>query len=463
MALLIKFMVDKAQKVHFIAIGGSVMHNLAIALHQKGYKVTGSDDEIFEPSYSRLKKYDLLPPKEGWFPENISYEIDAIILGMHARADNPELKKAQELGLKVYSYPEYIYEQSKNKQRVVIAGSHGKTTITSIILHVLKHLNRQFDYLVGAQIEGFDLMVKLSDAPIIIIEGDEYLSSPLDKKPKFLHYQHHIGLISGISWDHINVFPTMDEYVKQFDKFADSSTKAGILIYCEEDDLATVIAGKEREDVNSIEYNFHEHKINNGTTYLITEYGEVPVGLFGRHNMQNLSGAKVVLNKLGVTNEDFYTAIQSFKGASKRLELLCQNENYAAFKDFAHAPSKLEASTNALKEQFPERKLIACLELHTFSSLSKNFLGQYQGTFDSPDIAIVYYNPKTVQHKKLENISEDDIKDAFQRKDLLIFTDSSELKKYLLDQKWERNNLLMMSSGTFDGLDLKELSTQLVH
>lgn len=456
-------MVDKAQKVHFIAIGGSVMHNLAIALHQKGYKVTGSDDEIFEPSYSRLKKYDLLPPKEGWFPENISYEIDAIILGMHARADNPELKKAQELGLKVYSYPEYIYEQSKNKQRVVIAGSHGKTTITSIILHVLKHLNRQFDYLVGAQIEGFDLMVKLSDAPIIIIEGDEYLSSPLDKKPKFLHYQHHIGLISGISWDHINVFPTMDEYVKQFDKFADSSTKAGILIYCEEDDLATVIAGKEREDVNSIEYNFHEHKINNGTTYLITEYGEVPVGLFGRHNMQNLSGAKVVLNKLGVTNEDFYTAIQSFKGASKRLELLCQNENYAAFKDFAHAPSKLEASTNALKEQFPERKLIACLELHTFSSLSKNFLGQYQGTFDSPDIAIVYYNPKTVQHKKLENISEDDIKDAFQRKDLLIFTDSSELKKYLLDQKWERNNLLMMSSGTFDGLDLKELSTQLVH
>lgn len=463
MALFINFMTDKAQKVHFIAIGGSVMHNLAIALHQKGYKVTGSDDEIFEPSSSRLKKYGLLPEKEGWFPENISKDLDAIILGMHARADNPELKKAQDLGLKVFSYPEYVYEQSRNKQRVVIAGSHGKTTITSIILHVLKFLDRHFDYLVGAQIEGFDLMVKLSDAPVIIIEGDEYLSSPIDMKPKFLHYQHHIGLISGVSWDHINVFPTMDEYVKQFDKFADSSTKAGTLIYCEEDDLATVIAGKEREDVNSIEYNCHEHKIENGITYLITEFGDIPVGLFGRHNMQNISGAKVVLNKLGVTNDAFYKAIQSFKGASKRLELLFQNDNHAVYKDFAHAPSKLEATTNALKEQFPDRELIACLELHTFSSLNKNFLSQYQGTFDSPDIAIVYYNPKTIQHKKLENISEDDIKEAFQRNNLLIFTDSLELKKFLLNQKWERKNLLMMSSGTFDGIDLKDLSAQLVH
>lgn len=454
-------MTENNQKVHFIAIGGSVMHNLAIALHRKGYKVTGSDDEIFEPSYSRLKDHGILPEKEGWFPENISAGLDAIILGMHARIDNPELLKAQELGLKVYSYPEYIYEQSKNKQRIVIAGSHGKTTITSIILHVLNYFQKDFDYLVGAQIEGFDLMVKLSDAPIIVIEGDEYLSSPIDKVPKFLHYRHHIGLISGVSWDHINVFPTMDEYVRQFDKFADSSTKAGTLIYCEEDDLATVIGGKEREDVQSIEYKSHKHIIKNGQTYLITEVGEIPVSLFGRHNMQNLSGAKAVLNKLGITNENFYEAIQSFKGAAKRLELLYKNDTSSFYKDFAHAPSKLEATTKALKEQYPERHLIACLELHTFSSLNKKFLNQYQGTFDVSDTAIVYFNPKTVQHKKLEPISEEEIKEAFQREDLKVFTDSKTLQDYILEQRWNQKNLLMMSSGTFDGINLKELSNRL--
>lgn len=456
-------MTGNMQKVHFIAIGGSVMHNLAIALHNKGYKVTGSDDEIFEPSYTRLKKHGLLPESEGWFPENITNELDAVILGMHARADNPELLKAQEIGLKVYSYPEYIYEQSKSKQRIVIAGSHGKTTITSIILHILKYFDREFDFLVGAQIEGFDLMVKLSDAPIIVIEGDEYLASPIDKRPKFLHYQHHIGLISGVSWDHINVFPTMDEYVKQFDKFADSSPKAGILIYCEEDDLATVIGGKEREDVTSIDYKAHKHTIKDGVTYLKTENGDVSVGLFGKHNMQNISGAKEVLKKLGITDAQFYEAIQSFKGASKRLELLFKNENSTFYKDFAHAPSKLEATTEALKEQYPDHKLIACLELHTFSSLNKKFLNQYQATFDTPDTAIVYYNPKTVQHKKLDPISEEDIKNAFQRKDLLVFTDSGQLKNFLLEQNWNHKNLLMMSSGTFDGIDLKELAGMLTH
>lgn len=449
-------------RVHFIAIGGSVMHNLALALHQKGYHVSGSDDIIYEPSKQRLREKGLLPENEGWFPEKITPALDAVILGMHARPDNPELKKAQEIGLKVYSYPEYIYSQSTNKQRVVIAGSHGKTTITSIILHVLQFHNKEFDYLVGAQIEGFELMVKLSDAPVIIIEGDEYLSSPIDRKPKFLHYHHHIGLISGIAWDHINVFPTMDEYVKQFDLFADASSKAGILIYSEDDALATVIGAKEREDVLSVEYKTHRHKIRNGITYLVTDQGEVPVQLFGGHNMQNICGAKAVLNKIGIASEEFYKAIQTFKGAAKRLELLAKNEETVVYKDFAHAPSKLEATTKALKKQFPQRQLFACLELHTFSSLNKGFLNQYQGTFNAADVAMVYYSPLTLEHKKMEPISPEEIKKAFKRKDLMVFTESGDLEDHLLAQHWQGKNLLMMSSATFGGLDLKKLGEKVV-
>lgn len=449
-------------RVHFIAIGGSVMHNLALALHQKGYHVSGSDDIIYEPSKQRLREKGLLPENEGWFPEKITPALDAVILGMHARPDNPELKKAQEIGLKVYSYPEYIYSQSTNKQRVVIAGSHGKTTITSIILHVLQFHNKEFDYLVGAQIEGFELMVKLSDAPVIIIEGDEYLSSPIDRKPKFLHYHHHIGLISGIAWDHINVFPTMDEYVKQFDLFADASSKAGILIYSEDDALATVIGAKEREDVLSVEYKTHRHKIRNGITYLVTDQGEVPVQLFGGHNMQNICGAKAVLNKIGIASEEFYKAIQTFKGAAKRLELLAKNEETVVYKDFAHAPSKLEATTKALKKQFPRRQLFACLELHTFSSLNKGFLNQYQGTFNAADVAMVYYSPLTLEHKKMEPISPEEIKKAFKRKDLMVFTESEDLEDHLLAQHWQGKNLLMMSSATFGGLDLKKLGEKVV-
>ncbi len=454
---------NNKSRVHFIAIGGSVMHNLALALHQKGYQVTGSDDIIYEPSNQRLREKGLLPEKEGWYPKKITRDLDAIILGMHARPDNPELIKALDLGMKVYSYPEYIYEQSKNKQRIVIAGSHGKTTITSIILHVLQYWKKDFDYLVGAQIEGFELMVKLSDAPIIIIEGDEYLSSPIDRVPKFLHYKQHIGLISGIAWDHINVFPTMDEYVKQFDKFADASPKAGILIYSENDALATVIGAKEREDVLNIEYKSHKHKITNGTTYLITDHGEIPVQLFGEHNMQNLNGAKAVLKKIGITSEEFYEAIQTFKGAAKRLELLSKNHNTVVYKDFAHAPSKLEATTKALKKQYPKRQLYACLELHTFSSLNKNFLSQYQNTFNAADVAMVFYSPKTLEHKKVEYISPEDIKEAFQRKDLLVFTDSQLLEAYLVEKEWSGKNLLMMSSANFGGLDLQMLAESIGH
>lgn len=456
-------MEQKTQKVHFIAIGGSVMHNLAIVLKQKGYQVTGSDDEIFEPSISRLRTAGLLPQEFGWFPEKITADLDAVVLGMHAKADNPELLRAQELNLKVYSYPDYIYEQSKNKQRVVIAGSHGKTTITSIILHVLKYYNREFDYLVGAQIEGFETMVKLSDAPVIIIEGDEYLTSPLDRTPKFLKYHHHIGLVSGIEWDHINVFPTIEDYVKQFDYFADATPKAGTLIYCEEDSMATVICSKEREDVQRIEYKEHPSKIVDGITYLITQTEDIPVHIFGKHNMQNLNGAKEVLKKIGITNKGFYKAISSFKGASNRLQLLGKKEDKAVFKDFAHAPSKLSATTKALKEQYKDRRLVACLELHTFSSLNKQFLTQYQGTFNSADIAIVYFNPKNLVLKNLENFSVADVKLAFNREDLLVFTEIIELKQYLLSLDWKNKNLLMMSSGKFDGLDLNALTNEVVN
>lgn len=448
-----------SQRIHFIAIGGSVMHNLAIALKEKGYRVTGSDDDIFEPSRSRLEKAGILPPSYGWDPSRITEDLDAVVLGMHAKADNPELLKAQSLGLKIYSYPDYIFENIKDKQRIVIAGSHGKTTITSMVLHVLQYHNRAFDYVVGAQIEGFDNMVKLSDAPIIVIEGDEYLTSPLDRTPKFLKYQHHIGLISGIEWDHINVYPTLEDYVKQFDHFADATPKAGTLIYCEEDDMATLICNKEREDVQRVEYKEHPSRIENGTTYLKTHEGEVPVRIFGRHNMQNLSGAKEVLKKVGVTSEQFYEAIQTFKGAANRLELLKEKENHAVFKDFAHAPSKLAATTKALKDQFKNRQLVACLELYTFSSLNKAFLSQYQSTFNAADIAIVYYSPKNLVLKNLENFSAEDVKLAFNRSDLLVFTEIIELKQYLMSIDWNNKNLLMMSSGKFDGLDLHELTT----
>jgi UDP-N-acetylmuramate: L-alanyl-gamma-D-glutamyl-meso-diaminopimelate ligase len=447
-------------KIHFISIGGSVMHNLAIELHLKGYLVTGSDDEIYEPSVSRLAKYDLLPPVTGWFPEKITSDLESVILGMHARQDNPELARARELGIKVYSYPEYIFEQSQSKQRVVIAGSHGKTTTTSMILHVLKYNNRIFNYLVGAQIEGFDNMVKLSEnAPVIIIEGDEYFTSPLDPTPKFMHYQPHIALISGIAWDHFNVFPTWESYVKQFELLADSLPKAGAIIFDETDDMLSVIGQKERPDVANIPYNVHPNKIENGKTILLTaEQGEVPVLVFGNHNMKNISGAYAVCERLGITDEEFYNAIQTFKGASKRLELLGSSDSVSVYRDFAHAPSKVEATTAALKEQYPDRQLVACAELHTFSSLNKAFLTQYRRKLKAADIAVIYYNPLTVEHKRLEALSEEDIRAAFKRDDLKIFTDSNALEAFLKSLTWENANLLLMSSGTFGDLDLKALS-----
>ncbi|REA61983.1 peptidoglycan synthetase [Dyadobacter luteus] len=456
--------INNIRKIHFISIGGSVMHNLAIELHLKGFLVTGSDDEIYEPSSSRLAQYELLPEKTGWFPEKVTDDLEAVILGMHARQDNLELAKAKELGIKIYSYPEYIFEQSQNKQRVVIAGSHGKTTITSMVLHVLKFTNRQFNYLVGAQLDGFENMVKLSDeAPLIVIEGDEYFTSPLDHTPKFMHYQPHIALISGIAWDHFNVFPTWESYVKQFELLADSIPKAGSIVYDETDDMLDVIGQKERTDVVSIAYNVHPNKIENGKTILITaEQGEVPVLVFGDHNMKNISGARIVCERVGITDEEFYSAIQSFKGASKRMELLAKNDMTNVYRDFAHAPSKVGATTEAVHEQFPDRTLVAVAELHTFSSLNKEFLRQYRRKLDAADVAVVYFNPLTIEHKRLEPLHEEDIIKAFKREDLEVFTKAEDLKDFLQNQNWENANLLLMSSGTFGDIDLNALVEDIV-
>lgn len=440
------------------------MHNLALELKRKGYAITGSDDEIYEPSHSRLSQQGLLPEQMGWFPEKITKDLDSVILGMHARADNPELLRARELGLDIYSYPEFILKQSQDKQRVVIAGSHGKTTITSMILHVLRYNKRTFNYLVGAQLEGFDNMVQLDDeAPLIVIEGDEYLTSPLDPTPKFLHYHPHIVLISGIAWDHFNVFPTWESYVKQFEMLADSLPKAGVIVFDESDDMLDVIGQKERPDVTKVPYEAHPYKVVNGQSFLKTSsQGDVPLFVFGEHNMKNISGAQMICERLGITDEGFYRAIQSFKGAAKRLELLAKAPATNIYRDFAHAPSKVEATTRAVKEQFPKRRLIACTELHTFSSLNKTFLKQYRHKLEAADVAVVFYSPATLEQKRLEPISEEDIRTAFKRNDLLIFTDPNTLRSFLKEQAWTSTNLLMMSSGTFGGLDLKELARELV-
>lgn len=452
------------RRVHLIAVGGSIMHNLALALHRQGVHVTGSDDEIFDPARTRLAQAGLLPEQMGWNPERVTADLDAVIVGMHARPDNPELHRAQELGLRVFSFPEFIYEASKDKQRIVIGGSHGKTSITSLILHVLRHHGREFDYAVGAQLEGFDLMVKLTDtAPIIIIEGDEYLSSPVDRRPKFHLYQHHIGVISGISWDHINVFPTEEIYREQFAIFARMTPKAGVLIFDQDDEQAQLVSVPSNPDVKYVGYGPHENVIKNGQTFLVTKKDElVPIQVFGDHNLRNISAAREVCKQLGIKGKDFYEAIASFKGAARRLELVQQGPTSVVYKDFAHAPSKLKATSAALKRQFPERRLVACLELHTFSSLNPEFLPQYAGTFDAPDVAVVYFNPQVLAHKRLPPLSEQQVAAAFQRPDLRVFTDSRQLAAYLRDQNWQHANLLMMTSGTFDGLDLKELAAEVV-
>lgn len=448
------------KKVHFIAIGGSAMHNLALALHHKGYIVTGSDDHFFEPSKSRLNKFGLLPNKEGWDDSRITADLDAIILGMSAKKDNPELIRAQELNLKIYSYPEYLYEQSKDKKRVVIGGSHGKTSITAMILHVLGDCNMKFDYMVGAQLEGFDTMVQITDAPIMILEGDEYLSSALDRRPKFHLYQPNIALLSGIAWDHINVFPTYDSYVEQFKIFVDMITDS--IAYCVADsEVKRVVEGSSNK-IDKFPYQTPDYEIEKGITYLYHNGKKVPLQIFGEHNLQNLAGAKIVCNQLGITDDQFYSSIKSFTGAAKRLELLKRSDTSVVYKDFAHSPSKLLATTKALKKQYFDRKLVACMELHTYSSLNEEFLKQYDGAMDDADIAMVYFNPKTIELKNLPSISIDQVKENFNRPDIEVYTDSKEMVKRLEQLEWKNSNLLLMSSGSFDGVDMQQLAEELV-
>jgi UDP-N-acetylmuramate: L-alanyl-gamma-D-glutamyl-meso-diaminopimelate ligase len=452
------------KKVHLIAMGGSAMHNMALALHEKGFSVTGSDDEINEPSRSRLAKAGLLPEEIGWFPDKIKGDLNAVILGMHAREDNPELIRARQMGLRIYSYPEYIYEATKDKTRIVIGGSHGKTTITAMILHVMNYHKIETDFLVGAQLEGFNTMVSLTNtSKFAVIEGDEYLASPIDRRPKFHLYKPNIAILSGIAWDHINVFPTFEIYVDQFKKFINLIEPNGSLIYCSEDKvLAEFCQNSTNNKIDKMGYAVPKHEILNCTTYLIVNDQKIPLEIFGNHNLMNLNGARLVCNKIGILNTQFYEAILNFKGAAKRLELVFKKDSFNFYKDFAHSPSKLKATTDAVKQQFLNRKIVACMELHTFSSLNEEFLNQYKDSMNLADEAIVYFNPHTIAHKKLKEITPEQVHACFNRKDLKVFTKSLDVMDYLKAKKWSNSVLLMMSSGNFDGVDFNALAQELL-
>ena len=440
------------------------MHNLAIALHKKGYHVTGSDDELFEPSKSHLEKYGLLPPTQGWDADRITNDLEAVILGMHAKADNPELVKAQKMGLKIFSFPEYLYEQSKNKTRIVIGGSHGKTTITAMILHVLNFHHIDCDYMVGAQLEGFEVMVKLTiEAKYMILEGDEYLTSPIDRRPKFHVYQPNIALLSGIAWDHINVFPTFENYTEQFKIFANMISDGGTLVYCNEDEEVNKVADASKNTIKKIPYGLPAFEIIDGITYLILKNKKLPLQIFGKHNLMNMNGARLICNSIGVNDEQFYEAIQSFKGASKRLELVGKNTVCTVYKDFAHSPSKLKATIKAVKEQYPNRTLVACMELHTYSSLSSEFLSHYKDAMRDADVPIVYFNPHAIKLKRLPDISVEQVAEGFSDNRLKVFTDSEKMEKELLDLQWKNKNLLLMSSGNFDGIRFDDFSKKILN
>lgn len=448
--------------VHFIAIGGSAMHNLAIALSRKGITVTGSDDEIFEPSRTRLEKQGILPIEIGWYPEKITENIDAVILGMHAREDNPELQKAKELNIPVFSYPEYLYEQAKNKHRIVIGGSHGKTTITSMLLHVVKELNLNVDYMVGAQLEGYDCMVKLSDdAEFMILEGDEYLSSPIDRRPKFHLYAPNTALISGIAWDHINVFPTWENYIEQFDLFCKKITPNGTLVFSKDDETVNLVAERATASLTKKPYSVPNYRIENEKTILTFDSKEYHLQIFGEHNLQNLMGAMLLGESLSISYDSFLTAIQSFTGAGKRLQKVVETNFFTLFKDFAHSPSKLKATTKAVKDQFSDKKVIACMELHTFSSLRKDFLPLYKGAMNAADVALVYFSHEVIAHKKLAPLTIDEVQANFGG-DVFVVTDTAKVLEFIKKEAKKDSVLLMMSSGNFDGIDYDQLGEQLV-
>ncbi len=446
-------------KHHFIAIGGSAMHNLAIALHKKGDTVTGSDDEIFDPSRSRLKKHGLLPAKTGWFPEKIHSGLDAVIAGMHAKPDNPELLKAKALGLKVYSYPEFLYAHAKNKVRVVVGGSHGKTTITSMIIHVLRQRGINSDFMVGAQLDGFDVMVRMSDdAGLMVMEGDEYPSGPTDPRPKFHVYKANIAVISGIAWDHINVFNTFGTYVDQFRTFIHQIEEGGKLIFDDSDKVVSRLCrGEKTGKVDLIPYTLPDYAIQNGTTKVLKNGVSYPLRLFGRHNLLNTEAARLVCRELGVEDHDFFTAMQSFRGASKRMETLFDNGSTLIIRDFAHAPSKLMATVNAVREQYPGKRLVACMELHTYSSLSREFLAEYRNSMDNAQEAIVFFNPEAIRLKRLPELLPEDVMKGFGKANLKVITETSLLEKTLLQELDINTCMLLMSSAAFGGLDIYNL------
>lgn len=444
-------------RIHLIAIGGAVMHNLALALLQNGHRVTGSDDEIYNPAKDRLGAAGLLPPASGWFPERITPDLDQVILGMHARADNPELARAKELGLSVASFPEFIFQHARGKTRLVVAGSHGKTTTTAMIMHVLRLSGKPFDYLVGAQLEGFDTMVRLSNAPLMVIEGDEYLSSAVDRRPKFLHYQPHIAIITGIAWDHINVFPTFETYCRQFDLFVKTIEPGGHLIFYEKDETLQELVRQQKLAIHALPYSGIPYEIVNGKA-VVRRIGDVPVPLeiFGDHNLANLHAAMLACLQLGVSMEEFWEAASSFRGAARRLQVIVEEEDFCAWLDFAHAPSKAHATVEAVRKFHPHRHLVACLELHTFSSLNKNFLKHYAGTLTQADTACVFYSPHTLEMKKMPPIGAEEVRDSFDRKDLLVFTERAALEAFLKKQNWRGADLLLMSSGTFGGMGIRD-------
>lgn len=448
--------------IHFIAIGGSAMHNLALELHKKGECVTGSDDEIFEPSRSRLEKAGILPEQWGWFPEKITPQLDAVILGMHARKDNPELLRARELGLRIFSYPEYLYEQTKTKKRVIIGGSHGKTTTTSMIMHILRNCDIEFDYMAGALLEGFDTMVHLSDkSRIAVFEGDEYLSSPIDLSPKFHHYHPDIAILTGIAWDHMNVFPTFENYVEQFAVFIEKITPNGKLIYFGQDENIRNIVKRADSSVEAIPYDSFPHSIENGITYLNLN-GKTPIRIFGEHNLQNISAAYLACKELGIDDASFLKGISTYKGAAKRLQKIAENARTTVYLDFAHSPSKLKATIEAVRQQYPDRKLIACMELHTFSSLNADFLPQYKNTMNQADEAIVFFNPEVVKHKCLPEITVQDVKTGFDNPAVEVFTDNQQLLSALSGKDYTNSVLLIMTSGNFSGINIQELAKTLL-
>jgi UDP-N-acetylmuramate: L-alanyl-gamma-D-glutamyl-meso-diaminopimelate ligase len=442
-------------RVHFISIGGSVMHQLAIALHKKGYQVTGTDDEIFEPAAGNLAKEGLFPTQIGWNPAMITPNLDAVILGMHAKEDNPELLKAKELGLAIYSFPEYIYQESKHKKRIVVGGSHGKTTTTSMIMHALKQLNVDFDYLVGAKLNGFDQSVNITDAPVIVCEGDEYPASAIEKKPKFHFLYPHVGILTGIAWDHINVFPTFEFYLEQFVIYMNRIEKGGILIYNETDPvLHQLVKDHKRSDIRYQPYGVPEHEINNGVTTVTIDGAKGVLNVFGNHNLMNLNAAYYACKELGVNAADFVSVMNNFSGASKRLELLASSATVNVYRDFAHAPSKVKATVEAVKKQYPERKLYGILELHTYSSLNVAFMDQYKGAFDQLDTGLVFYSKHALELKRMPDLPIEKVKEGFDKNGLIVINDSNELLKWLSEQDFSNSNILFMSSGNYDGIDI---------